>query len=245
MRFVDSHLHLGKEDAGRVLASSSATQTLLVACGTDRATSLEAIALGRAHRERLRAFVGVHPSEAERSEATEWLEEAEAEADGIGEIGLDPTYSGIGPGSAQMRLFASQVQLAQAAGKPVQVHSREAEREAIDTLDGFRVKWVLMHWFEKEEVMQEVLSRGYFVSFGPAILYSKKLQRMASKAPPGQVLTETDSPVPYGPIGGVHGPSLIPSVVFKLAQLWGVRFEEARAASMESANRFLGLPQKG
>ena len=245
MRFVDSHLHLGEEGAWEHLRESAATDTLLVTCGTDRKTSLGGVTLAKASPERLKAFVGVHPSEAEKSKGAGWLERGVAESDGVGEIGLDPSYSTVGPRSAQMKLFIAQVEVAQNAGKPVQVHSRGAEKAAIEALDGFRLKGVLMHWFEKEELVQEVLGRGYFVSFGPAILYSKRLQRMAAKAPPGQVLTETDSPVPYGPLRGAYGPSLVPSVVFKLAQLWGTSFQEARGYTVAGAVRVLGLSSKG
>ena len=245
MRFVDSHLHLGEEEAGPVLLAAAATQTLLVACGTDRRTSLEALRLAELNPGQVKAFVGVHPSEAKETKGLAWLGRSAAGAWGIGEIGLDPTYSAVGPKSAQMRLFLAQVEMAQKAGKPLQVHSREAERVAVDALGGFRLRSVLMHWFENEEFLPEVLKRGYFVSFGPAVLYSRKLQRMASRSSPDQVLTESDSPVAYRPLGGVHGPSLVPSVVFKLSQLWGVRFEDAMGTVAAGAARFLGAPEKG
>ena len=102
-----------------------------------------------------------------------------------------------------------------------------------------------MHWFESDEALPDALEKGYFVSFGPALLYTKRLQRMAAKASPGQVLLETDSPVPYGPLGGVRGPSLLPSVAFKLAELWRVPFEEARATVESNSMRFLGFAGKG
>jgi len=76
-------------------------------------------------------------------------------------------------------------------------------------------------------------------------LYSKKLQRMAVRTSKDQVLTETDSPVPFGALGGVHGPSLVPSVVFKLSEVWGLGFEETRATLAGNAMRFLGLSEKG
>ena len=67
---------------------------------------------------------------------------------------------------------------------------------------------------------------------------------MAAKSPPGQVLAETDSPVPYRPLGA-KGPSLVPSVIFRLAELWGVRFEEAREDLLANSLRFLSLTEKG
>ena len=193
----------------------------------------------------MRAFVGVHPSEALKSTSLSWLEQDLRRASGIGEIGLDPKYSDKGPGSAQMKTFLAQLDMAQATRKPIQVHSRDAERECLDALSGFPLGAVLMHWFQGEGLLQEALGRGFFVSFGPSILYSKKLQRMAVRTSKDQVLTETDSPVPFGALGGVHGPSLVPSVVFKLSEVWGLGFEETRATLAGNAMRFLGLSEKG
>ena len=243
MRFVDSHLHLTEEDSPSLVRLSAANQTLLATCGTDEGTSQGALEMARRYPLQVCAFVGVHPSEAE-TEGTGWLREALARATGLGEVGLDPAYSPVGRGAAQMNVILAELELAHQLRKPVQVHSRNAETAALDVLGGFDLSGVLMHWLESEEALPRALDRGYFVSFGPALLYSKKLQRMAAKSPPGQVLTETDSPVPYRPLGA-KGPPMVPSVVFRLARLWGVGFEDARRAVLANSLRFLGLPEKG
>ena len=193
----------------------------------------------------MKAFVGVHPSEALKTTDLSWLAQDLRRATGIGEIGLDPKYSEMGRGSPQMKTFLAQLEVAQAGSKPTQVHSRDAERECLDVLGGFALPSVLLHWFQGEGLLQDVVERGYYVSFGPSLLYSKKLQRMAMGSPHGQVLVETDSPVPFGPLGGVHGPSLVPSVVFKLSELWGQGFEETRGVVTVNSMRFLGLREKG
>ena len=245
MRFVDSHLHLDSPDLPEILAVATANGTLLLACGANRETSDLALRVAGANHETVRAFVGLHPEEATPQSSLDWLKESLAEATGLGEVGLDPRYSPVGPGSAQANALEAQLEAAQRLGKPVQVHSRDAEAECLESLGSFRVKTVLMHWFQKEERLPEVLGRGYYVSFGPPLLYSKRMQRMAAKCGPAQALAETDSPVPYGPLGGVHGPALVPSVVYKLAELWRESFEEARAAVMENAMRYLGAAEKG
>jgi TatD DNase family protein len=222
---------------------SEANQTLLVTCGVDRKTSQEALELAEKYPGQVMAFVGIHPSEAKK-EGTRWLHIALAKATGLGEVGLDPTYSSVGPRGTQMKVILDELELAQNLRKPVQIHSREAETAALDVLGGFELPRVLMHWLESEQALPHALERGYFVSYGPALLYSKRLQRMAARTPPTQVLTETDSPVPYRPLGA-KGPSLVPSVVFRLAGLWGVRFDEAREVLLANALRFLGLPEKG
>lgn len=228
-----------------LLSLSAANDTLLVTCGTDRLTSELALTLARSHPGRVRAFVGVHPSEAEKQDSLLWLARALSGATGLGEVGLDPAYSSAGSEGVQMRVLLSQLELAQKLRKPVQVHSRGAEKSVIEALGGFRLRGVLMHWLENEEVLPDALGRGYFVSFGPAVLYTKRLQRMAARCPSDQVVAETDSPVAYRPLGGASGPSLIPSVAFKLADFWGVSFEEARAAVAGNAMRFLGVSEKG
>ena len=245
MRFVDSHIHLYDAEVRKQVNLARAAQTLLVACSEDLETSKAALMHAEACPETVKAFVGVHPSEALKVTSLAWLDQESRQASGIGEIGLDPKYSVKGPGSAQMKAFLAQLEIAQAVRKPIQVHSRDAERDCLDALGGFALGNVLMHWFQADALLQEVAERGYFVSFGPSLLYSKKLQRMAVRPPHDQVLTETDSPVPFGPLGGVHGPSLIPSVVFKLSELWGQGFDETRATLTGNAMRYLGLSEKG
>lgn len=245
VRFVDSHLHLDGSEAIDAINLASAIGTTLVTCGTDKKTSLAGVKLKTDHPVEVSAFVGVHPSEALKESSMAWLDKALDRAVGVGEIGLDPKYSAIGVRSAQMRLFKKQLEVAQAASKPVQVHSRGAEAECLEVLAGYDLKSVLMHWFEGEDWINEVLRRGYYVSVGPALIYSRKLQRVARSMNRDRVLVETDFPVAYSPLGGVRGPSLIGSVVFKLAELWGIAFEDARASILENSCKFLSLPEKG
>jgi len=224
---------------------SAVTETLLLSAGVDRGTSVSTLSAARAHPGNLKAFVGVHPSEAAKESEFSWLESAVNRATGVGEIGLDPRYSPVGPRTPQMKAFETQLGAAEKAAKPVQVHSRGAEKGCLDVLPGYRISSVLMHWFQGEEYLGEVQGRGYFVSFGPALLYSKKLQRMASSLVRSRALTESDGPVPYEPLGGAHGPSLIPSVVFKLAELWHVSFEEASEFMVRNGLEYLGKSGKG
>ncbi len=245
MRFADSHLHLDGRTASQAVPLAVETGTLLLTCGVNRESSERGLDLQAAHPDVVKAFVGVHPSEAEKAGDTKWLKEALSVAKGLGEVGLDPKYSPVASGGAQARVFLSQLEAAEAMRRPVQVHSRGAERECLDALKSHRLGGVLMHWFQDGERLREVTEEGYFVSFGPSLIYSKRLQRLASRCDRTLTLTETDSPVPFGPLGGSNGPSLIPSVVFKLAELWRTPFEDARAAVAENAARYLRESEKG
>ena len=243
MRFVDSHLHLDSPGNERVVSYAEASGVVLLPCGIDERSSGAVLRAAAAHKG-IEPFVGVHPSEAKPGDLG-WLEGALSEAAGVGEIGLDPSYSPAGPGSYQLKAFTAQLEAAEKKGLPVQVHSRGAEAQTIETLGSYRLKRVLMHWLEAENALDAVTGRGWFVSFSPALVYSKKIQRIAKRCDLSLALTESDNPVPYAPLGGVRGTPLIPSVAFKLGELWGKPFQEVLFLTGENAMRFLGRPSKG
>jgi TatD DNase family protein len=239
----DAHVHLpAYPDPGGVIAAARKRGMRLVSVGVSPAEAAPNLGLRAIDPSTVKCFIGIHPSEAASvSGGLEALSPLWDAADGVGEVGLDPKYSPVGAGSAQMELFAAQVEVAGRARKPLQVHSRGAEAACIDVLEGRSLGSVLMHWFEGEEMLGQVLSRQRtFVSFGPAILYSKKLQRMARRCPPEAVLVESDGPVAFGALGGAEGPGLVPSVAFKLAELWGRRYEEAVERLWLNAESYLG-----
>jgi len=245
VRFIDSHLHLYEyREHLPNLNLARSTGTVLLSSGVDRASSGVTLEIARSEPGLVKAFVGVHPSEAEAEDDLEWFDGALHEATGAGELGLDPRYSEVSPKSLQMTAFVRQLESVEKAGKPVQVHSRGAEKECLEVLSSYDVKPVLLHWFQAEAQQREVDDRGYFVSFGPALLQSKKLQRMASDLDPAQVLPESDWPVTFAALGGAGGPSLIPTVGFKLAELWKLTFSEAEDRLLLNGLRYLGSSEK-
>ena len=244
LRFIDSHVHLADyEDPSQELAFASTGGNLLVTAGVGFESSSRGQILSREHPSLVASFVGVHPSEAEKEGAPDWLPELLRDASGVGEVGLDPKYSEVSRRSAQVRLLDLQLGAAEKAGKPVQVHSRGAERECLDLLGSYSLKRVLLHWFQGEGESAEALGRGYYVSFGPALLVSKKLQRISLSYDPDLVLVESDGPVPFAALDGAGGSWLIPSVVHRLAELWGSSFEDTSGRVLATSLRFLG--QKG
>ena len=245
MHFADSHLHLSEyADYGPLLRIADLSKIMLFSTSVDRSTSLVTLGIARGKPDPVKAFVGVHPSEAWREPNLDWFEEALRTATGAGELGLDPNYSEVSPRSPQMGTFNRQLAAVERIGKPIQIHSRDAEAQCLEVLSTYQLGSVLMHWFENESLVREVVDRGYFLSFGPALLFSKKLQRMATMAAPEQVLAESDGPVAFKPLGGVSGPSLIPSVLFKLAQLWKKTFTEAQELVLENSSNYLGAGGK-
>jgi TatD DNase family protein len=239
----DAHVHLpAYPEPGEVVAGASRRGMRLVSVTVSSGEAAPNLRLRDGNPSTVKCFIGVHPSEAATTPAgLEELSPLWEAADGVGEVGLDPKYSGVSAGSAQAELFKAQVEVAGRLKKPLQVHSRGAEGACLDVLEGYSLGSLLMHWFEGEELLQRVLSRPRtFVSFGPAILYSKKLQRMAKRCPPEAVLAESDGPVAFAALGGAGGPGLVPSVAFKLAELWGKGLDEAFLQLSLNSKSYLG-----
>ena len=246
MQLADSHVHLSDyQDPDRTALQSARMKLTLLAVSIDKDTSLKNLELARKHPQTVKAFVGVHPSEATKTESLDWHVNMLHEASGCGEIGLDPGYSESGPGSPQARVYEIMLEHAEKSGKPVQVHSRDAENACLQALKRYAPPRVLFHWFEKEDLLRDVMDRGYYVSFGPALLYSKKLQRMAASSDRSLVLSESDGPITFGPLGGVGGPALVPSVVFELARVWKLGFDDTGELLFRNHGRYTGGSRKG
>jgi TatD DNase family protein len=241
MRFVDAHIHLASyTSSAEVLEFAKKNNVALYSASTNLTEAVTNSRLAKENKGLVRSFSGVHPSNASLFSPVLARSQIWKQSDGIGEIGLDPKYSEVGPKSAQMTAFESQLQIAQRLSKPVQVHSRMAEKDCLETLGGYSLHTVLLHWFEGESMLKTAAERGYYVSVGPALLYSKKLESIVRKYDHEFVLAETDGPVVYSALGNqVGGVHLLATVVFKIAQLWRIGFEQAAMALEENATRYL------
>lgn len=240
MRWADCHVHLSDYSAlEQTLKFASERQIRLFSVSTGHDTALTTLELSKRFRSSLKSFIGIHPSAAVTESELDAFSGLLDVADGIGEIGLDPTYSETTPGRPQATIFASFLELAEKHDKPVQVHTRKAERQCLDLLGVHKLK-VLLHWFEGEALLEEAAQRGYFVSVGPAVLYSKKLERIARAYPLDLILTESDGPVSFPPLGGVGGPLLVPSVIFRLAEILKLDLAELAERLFDNSVKYLG-----
>ena len=155
MHYADCHVHLSDyRDPEETARFAKGIGLELLAVSIDRNTSQRSLEIARQHPQVVKAFVGVHPSEAAKTEDISWLPETLLGATGCGEVGLDPKYSPIAAGSRQAVVFEAMLDAAEKAGKPVQVHSRGAENACLQALSRHSPRGVLMHWFEGEESLR-------------------------------------------------------------------------------------------
>lgn len=240
MRYADCHIHvMDYIQPDPVLSFASAQGMMLFSVSTNAKTAERGLEQRERFHNTLKLFVGIHPSEATIESQPEVISKFAKRADGIGEIGLDPRYSEVSEKSTQMRVFLDQLRLAETSRKPVQVHTRDAEGTCIGSLASYELPRVLLHWFEGEPLLNEAAGRGYYVSVGPALLYSKILARIAKAYPLDLLLTESDGPVSFRALGDAGGPYLVPSVVFRLSEILRMDYLDLSAKLVKNAETFL------
>ena len=248
---VDAHVHLSdpllQNRVEQITLFLKASGTRVCSVSTDIASSRTALAMANMLGTFGYTFVGIHPQKCVAESREEFLNlfiRNLQKIDGIGEIGLDGTYSKDSTFlKMQSETFEHMLSLAEKHSFPVSVHSRGVTSKTIDTLGKYDLKGVLLHWFSgTEQELSRANGKGYYVSFGPSIVYSKKVQKLSRKATWNLVLIETDGPVSYGACFGGHiaDPTFLASVLNSLAWAIGAKRDELEHQLKSNFSGYVG-----
>jgi TatD DNase family protein len=241
---VDSHCHLDfpQFDADREAVLDRAEMAglrAILAVGVGQGPpQLDAGLRMAALRPWIYATVGIHPHEARLADEAAFAELArlarEPKVLAVGEIGLDYHYD-HSPRPVQRQVFIRQMELAQAAGKPIVIHCREAWPDCLELLEQFwRPSGLpgIFHCFSGgPEVAERGLAMGFYISFAGNLTFPKAtgLREMAAQLPLERLLVETDAPylAPVPHRGKRNEPAFVAEVARKLAELRGITPEQA------------------
>ncbi|HEY8628488.1 MAG TPA: TatD family hydrolase [Gaiellaceae bacterium] len=194
------------------------------------------------------ATLGVHPHEAGGGEAGR-MEELRGllgheRAVAVGETGLD-FFRDYAPRDAQLRLFEQHLELASVLGKPVVIHTRDAEEEVATALAGFEGS-VVLHCFSSPQLLPVALERRYYVSFAGNVTFPKadELRAAATQVPADRLLAETDCPylAPQPRRGRPNEPANVVHTVAALAAARGEDTAELAAQIDRNASVAFSLP---
>ena len=247
---IDTHAHLdacADRPSALIRRARSAGVDRIVTVGTGIESCHAALELAQLHEE-VFAALGIDPHQAGDAEAgrvdelRELLEHEEAVA--VGETGLDYFREGA-PRDRQRKLFEAQLELATELGKPVVIHTRDADADTADVLAGFDGT-VVMHCFSSPGLVQAVVDRGYYVSFAGNVTYPKAadLRAAAAQIPAERILAETDSPylAPQARRGRPNEPANVVLTIAELAKARGEDAEELAARIDANATVAFSLP---
>lgn len=142
--------------------------------------------------------IGIHPwyIAEDRIEADLKIIESKLQQENclaIGECGLDKRIEI--PMELQHSVFEKQLVLAQKYQKPVVIHCVAAFQEVIDTRKKLNISVpMIIHGFSKnEQVAQQLITNGFYLSFGKYLLRNPELEMVFQSVPEDKFLLETDT----------------------------------------------------
>ena len=238
-----------------VARARAAGVTTIVSNGLNPADNAATLALAARH-DLVRPALGLYPVDAVLPEmlaagvdyprdtdgppptaeaAIAWLEAHIDEAFAIGEVGLDHYWVPESLWARQEAVFRQLVRLALAADKVLIIHTRKAERRALEILREEGARRVNWHCFSsKVKLAREIAAEGHHLSIPANVGKAQNFQRMVDTVPREQLLLETDCPY-LGPERGVlNEPANVAVTVGVVAQRWGCT--EAAVVDQVSAN---------
>jgi len=245
MRFVDAHIHLSDpEYYGKITEIiQNAKQTCVVAIVSNSMnleTSRLSLKLAEEHVGLVYAALGIHPWNVNQLPSSE-VEQTlgfilrngvnNEKVVAIGEVGLDPQYAKRKEQKElQAKVFHEMLRLAEKLTLPLIVHSRWSASKILEILSSYHLKPVLWHWFSgSTDMLPKIVGRGDYVSEGPPVVFSTRIQEVVRLVPLENLLTETDGPVRfYGPFKDkLTTPAFIPKVVRAIAKIKGIKETDA------------------
>lgn len=137
--------------------------------------------------------LGIHPYDA-GDEAVDWFDvEAKMalpEVRVIGEAGLDVLHGG----KQQEEFFLKQINIAERCRKPMVIHCVKAFNEliAMRRLLRPRQAWAVHGFNRKPELAEELIKRGFYLSFGKSLLDKSTVQESLAVCPLDRLFLETD-----------------------------------------------------
>ncbi len=250
IQLVDSHCHLDRLDLNAL--GSDMDHVLDQAKGLD-VNHMLCVAISLElwpgmmeivdRNDNVYASVGVHPNENDGEDPTaERLIElaAHPKVIAIGETGLD-YFRSEGDLEWQRERFRRHISAAKLTGKPLIIHSRDAQPDTLNIMaeEGADRVGGIMHCFVDDwQTAQRAIELNFVISFSGIVTFktATELKEVARQCPLDKMLVETDAPyltpVPYR--GKSNQPAYTRYVAEHIAELKGITLEEVASATTEN-----------
>ena len=252
--FIDSHAHLADPafagDRDDVISRAREAGALAIVCiGESLAAAKAASDIAAEYPGFVFSTAGIHPHDAasfDRERDLPLLRALLRESVAVGECGLDYHYDNS-PRQAQRAAFSAQVELARETGKPVVVHTRDAEDDTRAIIREARTAGVIgvLHCYTGSAGLAEfAIDAGWYVSFSGIITFKKWTDdALLRLVPRDRLLVESDSPylapVPFR--GKRNEPGWVPNTVARLALARGEDADFVGETTAGNAQRLFGL----
>lgn len=233
--FVDTHCHIFKSDyenINEILENASNKHIkYVINNGSNNETNKEVLELIKKYPNMCGA-IGIHPEDVDgvMPDDIKFIEDnlSNEKIVAIGEIGLDYYYTKENK-EEQIKLFESQLALAEKYNIPVIVHSRDATEDTINSLKKFKCKGVIHSFSGSLETARIYIKMGYLLGVNGVITFKNaKIKDVIKEVGLKNIVLETDSPyltpVPFR--GTQNNPGHVLEIAQFVADLYNISLEE-------------------
>ncbi|MCW8108697.1 TatD family hydrolase [Alteromonas ponticola] len=245
--FIDSHCHLDRlktadTDLDEVIEFARKRGVQHFLCVSVSVREFDDMLAKVQRYEDVSVSCGVHPLH--QDDACSY-EELLAKADNprvvaVGETGLDYFYS-ADTQEVQRQSFIDHIKVANALGKPLIIHTRDARKDTISLLKEHKNKQTqgVLHCFtESLEMAKAAIELGFYISISGIVTFNSagELREVVKQLPLDKLLIETDSPwlAPVPHRGKENQPGYVVEVAEFIAELKGVSVEDVAKITTEN-----------
>ncbi len=262
MKYFDSHAHYydgrfeSECDTGvdnLIDALLSSTVSGIINVGTSPETCRLAID-GAMRHDGIFTALGIHPSDSQYlnmkpedavNDIKSLIKNPKNKCVALGEIGLDYHYPDTDK-DCQMKYFRMQMELSSELDIPVVIHDREAHGDIMDVIRAYPdVRGVLHSYSGSPEMAEELVRRGYMISFSGTLTFTnaRRVREVAASLPHEAVLIETDCPylAPHPHRGKLNHSGYLEYTNRTLAEIFEIGEEECAALTEANARRFFNI----
>lgn len=247
MTFIDTHCHLEicNDLPGLIERANERGVNVILSAGTDVETNRKALEFARKY-DCVRACLGIYPvdglkiSDEELDKEIDFIKWNKVRVVGIGEVGLDLKHGDdLG---RQIDIFSKFIELAKKLDKPLIVHSRQAEKEAVEVLEKAGAEKVVMHCFCGDlDLIDRIVENGWSFSIPAKVVFDEGFQKLVGRVDIDRLLCETDSPFLHYVKGEKDNePKNVVESYKKIAEIKGMTLGEVEVKVGENFERLFG-----
>lgn len=246
--FTDTHCHIFSEyysDINQVLENAKSVDINRVFNnGCDYESNKEVLKLINEFPNMYGA-IGIHPESVDKYSQND-LKHIEDNLNNkkiiaIGEIGLDYYYTKENK-EEQIKLFESQLALAEKYNMPVIIHSRDATEDTINCLKKYKVTGVIHSFSGSLETANIYIKMGFLLGINGVVTFkNSKLKEVIKNIDLEHIILETDSPylTPEPFRGTTNEPTRVINIAEFICELKGISLNElARITNKNIAHNF-------
>lgn len=159
----------------------------------------------------------------------------------IGEVGMDRKFTKEHD-EQQKANFRKIIGHTEKLGRPIIVHTRNAEADCLELLQSSTIKQVILHTFEgNRKLIQKAIELGYSFSVPTLLMRSSHFQMLVGMAPLEQLFTETDAPWLAADKEKRNEPAFITESIKKIAEIKKLGASEVEEQIWKNAKKVFGF----